>query len=128
MFNPVQDAAAREAGVLEAGRSTLPGLHCIHSVQVLGSLASLVVTDSQACAASAAATGHASATSSAEQKANFRSTGLSRPVAVSHASKGLGAPIHAGRGLCTLVQPGLSREGARAQLVCDSAWGRTMLS
>ncbi len=123
MFNPVQDAAAREAGVLAAGRWTLPGLHFIHSVQVLGSLASLVVTDSQACAASAAATGHAPAASSAEQKANLKSIGLTRPAAVSHASKGLGAPIHSGRGLSTLVQPGLSREGARAQLVCDSAWG-----
>ena len=101
----------------------LSGLHCVHSAQVLGSLASLVVTDSQAFAASDAASGHASAASSAEQKANLESTGLTWPVAVSHASKGLGAPIHAGRGSCTLVQPGLSREGGRARLVRNLAWG-----
>ena len=95
---PVQEVAVREDGALAGGRLALPGLHCIHSAHVLGSLASLVVTESQACAASAAAIGHASAASSAEQKANFRSTGLTRPVAVSHDSKGLGAPIHDGKG------------------------------
>ena len=77
----------------------LPGLHCVHSAQVLGSFVLLVVTASQASAASAAASGHAPAASSAEQKANLQSTGLTRPVAVSHVSKGLGAPIHAGRGI-----------------------------